>query len=360
MPLDDPAHHEAHVNQTDLPLSRFAPRAMVRVSSTMVEHPRHPVIDAHNHLGRWLSGDWMIADVDQLLRLMDRYEVETVVNLDGRWGSELDDNLDRYDRAYPGRFATFCHVDWSQLATADSSAVLVDQLEAGVAAGARGLKIWKDLGLVVRDGDGSLVRPDDERVVDVVNAAGRLGVPALIHTADPRAFFEPLDRHNERIEELAAHPDWWFGGPGLPGFDELLGHFDRLVASCPGTTIIGAHVGNSAEDLGFVAGMLDRHANYHVDLGARMAELGRQPRAARRLMIDHPDRVLFGTDDFPLEADHLRGWFRFLETDDECFDYAPDRDVPPQGRWQVSGLDLPDDVLRAVYHDNARRVLDLD
>ena len=334
---------------------------MAVVDRTVVERPRFPVVDAHNHLGRWLtgSGDWMIADVDDLLRRMDRFDVETVVNLDGRWGDELQKNLDRYDRAHPGRFVTFCHVDWSLLATAGSSAPLVVQLEASVEAGAGGLKVWKDLGLRVRDSGGALVAPDDQRVIDVVRAAGRLGLPALIHTADPKAFFEPLDRRNERIEELTAHPDWWFGATGTPGFGELLEGFDRLVAACPETTIIGAHVGNCAEDLAFVAGMLDRHANYHVDLGARMGELGRQPRAARRLLVEHADRVLFGTDDFPLADEHLRLWYRFLETADECFDYAPDRDIPPQGRWQVSALDLPDVVLRKIYHENARRVLGL-
>ena len=341
------------------PLARFAPRPMVQVPVTGMERPRFPVIDAHNHLGRWLSGHWMIDDVDELVGRMDRLNVELVVNLDGRWGAELEANLDRYDRAHPGRFATFGHVDWSLLATADGDdgSVLVDQVEAAVAAGAKGLKIWKDLGLGVRDVDGELVRPDDDRVIEVVQAAGRAGIPVLVHCADPKAFFEPLDRTNERIEELAAHPDWWFGADGLPTFDELLAAFERLVAACPDATIIGAHVGNCAEDLSLVGRMLNRHDNYLIDLGARMAELGRQPRAARRLMLEHGDRILFGTDAFPLTDQQLRLWFRFLETDDECFDYAPEREVPPQGRWTVSALDLPDDVLARIYHANARRVL---
>ena len=303
----------------------------------------------------------MIESVDDLLRCMDRHDVEFIVNLDGRWGDELDANLDRYDRAHPGRFATFCHVDWSLLATAtdrdDDAAPLLRQLHRSVAAGAKGLKIWKDLGLTCRDARGKLIKPDDPRVVEVVRTAGATGIPVLIHTADPKAFFEPLDACNERIEELAAHPDWWFGTDEFPGFRELVDGFERLVAACPETTIIGAHVGNCAEDLGFVGRMLAVHDNYHVDLGARMAELGRQPRAARRLITEHADRILFGTDNFPLAEHHLRHWFRFLETDDECFDYAPGRRVPPQGRWQVSALDLPDDVLDKVYSGNARRIL---
>jgi predicted TIM-barrel fold metal-dependent hydrolase len=332
---------------------------MARPQVTLVEHPAAPVIDVHNHLGRWLSADgsWLVVDVAELLRTMDRLAIETIVNLDGRWGIELDANLDRYDRAHPGRFLTFCHLDWAALGDRTAAEQLVAQTERAAAAGARGVKIWKDLGLEVVDGGGRLVAPDDERIVPAVQRAGELGLPVLIHTADPLAFFEPLDHTNERIEELHAHPQWWFGRAGLPSFAELLDGFERLVAACPGTTFIGAHVGGVAEDLDRVAQMLDRHANLVVDLGGRMAELGRQPRAARRLILAHPDRVVFGSDAYPpSEADYLV-WFRFLETDDECFDYAPGEDVPPQGRWKVAALDLPTAVLPRLYASNARRIL---
>lgn len=137
----------------------------------------------------------------------------------------------------------------------------------------------------------------------------------------------------------------------------MIGSLDRLVGSCPGTSFIGAHVGCAAEDLRLVDGLLRRHPNLSIDLGGRMAELGRQPRAARRLVVDHPDRVLFGTDAFPVEDITYPLWFRFCETDDECFDYAPGAAVPPQGRWQVAALDLPPELLAGVYGANARRLL---
>jgi predicted TIM-barrel fold metal-dependent hydrolase len=199
--------------------------------------------------------------------------------------------------------------------------------------------------------------PDDPRLHDAFVRAGELGLPVLIHTADPLAFFQPLDENNERIEELAKHPDWWFGGPGLPGFDELLGSMAHVIESCPGTQFVGAHVGGAAEDLGLVARLLDRLPNLSVDLGGRMAELGRQPRAAAKLITQYPDRVLFGTDAFPVGPEDYRHWYRFLETDDECFDYAPEAETPPQGRWQVSALNLPADVLPKLYSGNANRLL---
>jgi Amidohydrolase len=335
---------------------------MLAAPRTPVSAPRFPVVDVHNHLGRWLShdGDWLVPDVEALLATMEAAGVRHVVNLDGRWGDELAANLARYDDAHPDRFSTFCHVDWSQLATDDDAGAVTDRLTASLAdsarAGAKGVKVWKDLGLTVRDVSGALVTPDDARVVAVLRAAGDLGLPVLIHSADPVAFFDPLDATNERWEELQEHPDWWFGADGYPTFAELMGALDRLLGACPDTTFVGAHVGCWAEDLDAVGGFLARHPNWNVDLGGRLAEVGRQPRRFARFVADFPDRVLFGTDGFPPDADEYRRYYRFLQTADEHFEYSGDA-VPPQGRWAVSGCDLPDDLLAAVYAGNADRLL---
>jgi predicted TIM-barrel fold metal-dependent hydrolase len=344
----------------EISLADFRPRPALRVPATRVERPAARAVDAHNHLGRWLTewvrpgGGWMVEDVGALLALMDALDLEAIVNLDGRWGAELEANLDRYDRAHPGRFLTFCHVDW------DEPEGLVASLEASAAAGARGLKVWKDLGLGVRDASGALLLPDDPRIADVWAAAGELGLPVLIHTADPIAFFTPVDAANERLEELAAHPEWSFHGPGFPSFERLLEALEAVVAAHSGTTFIGAHVACCAEDLAWVARMLDAYPNLHLDFSARIAELGRQPRAARRLFSEHPDRVLFGTDVFPPSREAYETYFRFLETADEHFAYSPNPENPwPQGRWRISALDLPQDMLAAIYRGNAARLLGL-
>jgi predicted TIM-barrel fold metal-dependent hydrolase len=243
-------------------------------------------------------------------------------------------------------------------------ALEAERLRDSVARGARGLKVWKLLGLRARDVDGRLVAIDDERLDPLWRMAAQLRVPVLIHIADPIAFFRPADADNERCEELAVHPDWHFwpprttpGGPGFPGFDELLTAFDRLVGRHPGVTFIGAHVGCAAEDLALVGGMLSRHPNLYVDIAARIGELGRQPNTARRFFLDWPDRIMFGTDT-AIDVPSCRIYYRFLETEDDSFEYAPEP-IPPQGRWRISGLGLPDEVLRRVYAENARRVLGL-
>jgi predicted TIM-barrel fold metal-dependent hydrolase len=288
---------------------------------------------------------------------MDACNVTAIVNLDGRWGDELEQNLVRYDRAHPARFATFCHPDWSALSANGFGERIAAGIRRSVAAGARGVKVWKDLGLHLRGPSGELVMPDDPRLAPVWDCIADVGVPAAVHIADPVAFFDPPDQFNERLEELAANPHWWFGDRDrFPPFERIIESLEAVVAAHPSTTFIGVHVGCYAEDLGWVDRMLTTYPNFNVDIAARIAELGRQPRRARRLIVEHPDRVLFGTDLFPPDTGTYAVHFRFLETADEHFRYSTD-DPPPQGRWAISGLDLPDEVLRSVYETNARRLV---
>jgi predicted TIM-barrel fold metal-dependent hydrolase len=239
-------------------------------------------------------------------------------------------------------------------------------LRDAASRGARGLKVWKPLGLRARDPDGRLVAIDDHRLDPLWATAAELGLPVLIHIADPFAFFEPLDAHNERWEELADHPDWHFwparpsGAPDADGFPpvaELLAAFARLVARHPRTTFVGAHLASSAEDLGWVSRLLDACPNLWVDIAERIGELGRQPYTARAFFLRHADRIVFGVDQ-PADPAIYRLHYRFLETFDESFDYGLGP-VPRQGRWQIHGMGLPDDVLRRVYRDNAAAILGL-
>lgn len=344
----------------DISLSQYRPISQLTVPVHLVDRARVPAVDAHVHLGRWLTddGDWMVKDVPALLETMDELNLRGMVNLDGRWGRELAANLERYDAAHPGRFATFCHVDWSRTAEPGSGfgERLAAQLRASVAEGAAGLKVWKDVGLRRRDHRGELVMLDDERLAPLWATAGELGVPIALHTADPVAFFQPIDERNERVEQLMARPDWAFAGPEFPRFERLMEAMEAMVAAHPATTVIGVHAGCWPENLGWVGGMLDRYPNFYIDIAARLAELGRAPRATRELVLRHPDRVLFGTDEIPPDPDVYRIHFRFMETADEAFAHSTE-DPPLMGRWTISGLDLPDDVLGQVYAGNALRLV---
>lgn len=343
----------------NVPLRDYRPRSRLKVASHHLPRARHAVVDAHNHLGRWLTGDnsWASPDVGELLDVMDACNVASIVNLDGMWGDELQANLDRYDRAHPGRFVTFCQVDWSTTSEPGFGERLAEQLQRCVDEGARGVKVWKQLGLRIHDDRGQLLMPDDARLDPVWAAAADAKIPVTIHVADPVAFFDPLDETNERLEELLENPDWWFGDREVfPAFERIMESFESLVARHPGTTFLGAHVACNSEDLAWVSRMLDTYPNLHADIAARIAELGRQPRATRALLERHPSRILFGTDLFPPEREIYALHFRFLETADEQFPYDP-HDPPPQGRWAISGVDLPEEILMGVYADNARRLI---
>jgi predicted TIM-barrel fold metal-dependent hydrolase len=344
------------IDLEQLTLREFKPRAMVRLEEHDLPRSPSPVIDVHNHLGRWHDGDWRVRDIPALIAMMDDSNVESIVNLDGCWGDELEANLDRYDRVHPGRLISFCRVDWADCIEDGwperHAASVVDSARRG----ARGIKLWKDIGLRVRDSHGELVFLNDPRLEPMWSAIEENALPVLVHTADPAAFFEPLDETNERVEELSRHPDWHFYGPGFPPLRRLLDALENVVAAHPGITFIGAHVGCYAEDLGWVDRMLTAYPNFNVDIAARIAELGRQPRRTKRLIDQHPDRVLLGTDVSPPTAAAYARYFRFLATEDEYFPYSG-HEPGGTGRWRISALGLDEANYAAVAGGNARAIL---
>src|SRR4051812_14098167 len=358
-----------------LDISQFEPRSMLHVPETSVPRARYPVIDIHTHLtfadrtGAGSGAVKVLAPASELLPVMDRRNIRTMVNLTGGTGDGLATSVREFQTAHAGRFLTFTEPSYARAAEPGYPQFQADALTKAHAAGARGLKVLKTLGLYLRERgtEGPLVRIDDPRFDPMWEACAALDIPVAIHIADPEAFFLPIDRFNERFEELNAHPDWSFHGRDFPPFAELLAARDRVFARHPRTTFIALHVGHHAEDLAEVSASLDRHPNMHVELGARIGELGRQPRTARRFFDRYQDRILFGTDAVPRGTDTPQQvfgdalyeiYYRFLESEDEYFDYAPAR-VPPQGRWRIYGLGLPDGILKKVYNENAARMLRL-
>lgn len=331
--------------EVGLRLSDFAPRSQLKVACHAVELPRFPVIDYHNHLDS--------LDPRDVLRVMDACGVEKIVNITMRTGDAALEIIDRFHRAAHDRFAAIGWMDWSGIKRGDFIPLSLDRLERLAAHGVRGIKFWKDFGLAVRDSSGALLRIDDERLAPIFDRAADLGIPVIFHTADPDAFFDPMDRFNERYEELAAHPDWSFHNSPVSK-PALLEQRDRVIARHPKTTFVCAHMAESSENLSAVAALLDRNPNVFVDISARTAELGRQPYTAREFFLKFAHRILFGTDLLP-EVEMYRLHYRFLETADEYFDYPSH--ASRQGRWNIYGLYLPDEVLRKIYRENALKLL---
>lgn len=368
-------------SKSALRLADFKPRSMLHVPETRVPEPRFPVIDMHAHL-TWTRevrsgvsvGENIVvfAQPEDLLPVMDRKHITTLVNLTGGTGKGLEQSIRTFDKAAPGRFLTLTEPSFGLFNEADFAQRQGEAIEHAQRVGARGLKLLKTLGLYLRENidEGPLVAIDDRRFDPMWEACAAHDMPVFMHVSDPEAFFEPVDETNERYEELSQHPDWSFYGPKYPSHKALMAARDRVIARHPKTTFALLHVGNNAENLAAVSDCLDRFPNTMVDISARIAELGRQPRIAQRFFDTHQDRILFGTDAVPtpwgddvpqqLFCDKLYEiYYRFLETEDEYFDYAP-AFTPPQGRWSIYGLKLSDTILRKVYHDNAARLLGIE
>jgi hypothetical protein len=369
---------ESSPDKMHLELSDFQPKSMLHVRETKVPRARFPVIDIHTHLswgainknGVFLSEKMQyLAEPGDLLKVMDRKNLRTMVDLTGGIGAGLEETIRKYQTPHPGRFIVFTEPWWGRSNEPGYPQFQADQIAKAHQAGAYGLKVLKTLGLYLREGitTGSLVKIDDRRFDPMWEACGVLKMPVAIHVSDPEAFFLPIDRFNERFEELNNHPDWSFHGKDFPRNAELLEARNRMFARHPKTQFIALHVGHDAENLGYVSECMDRFPNMTVDLAARIGELGRQPRTARHFFEKYQDRIIFGSDAVPhgvetpqqIFGDELYEiYYRFLETEDEYFDYAP-APVPPQGRWRIYGLGLPENILRKVYYGNAERLLGL-
>ncbi len=330
-------------------------------------HARFQKFDVHVHVEP--------RAMRHLVQLMDSHGIARAVNLSGGWpGTGLEQSL-QVTSLSGGRVVVFCNPPLELLSRGVPVSVLADQLDVAKAMGARGVKLYKALGLSYRWPDGSLVKVDDPRLDPLFEKAGALGLPVSIHTGDPKAFWLPVDEKNERIDELTVHPRWSNAGKDVPSWDALYQGFLARVGRSPNTTFIGVHFGNDPEDLDAVSASLDAHPNLYVDTAARVPELGRQPpEKFRALLAKHPTRVLFGTDlgvgveptdlmlgssgaEPPTRADVDRFFsstWRYFETRDEHFE-SP---TPIQGRWTISGVGLSDEQLEAVYHRNAERLLD--
>lgn len=328
----------------------------------MTGAPYHlPVIDAHVHIHPDYASEVAgYMEANHLRRMVSAGILESL-------GLPFDEGMQAYHRAFGQQLVYFPAPSFFDTSPGFGER-MAEELTRKVDAGARGLKIYKELGLRHKDAEGRLIPVDDPRLDALWTRAGELGVPVLVHTADPVSFFQPLDENNESLQELQKHPEWWFGGPEFPSHGTLLDQFYRVVERHPDTIFIAAHVAHYAENLAYVDECLGRYPNLYVDTAARIAELGRQPtEQVRAFFLKNQDRIIFGTDltvgwsEFesvdPEPAAFQRFYgihWRFFESDDQQFEHPF---YPVEGAWKVNGVDLPGDVLEKFYYRNAQRVV---
>ena len=327
----------------------YEPVSTLRVPGFGVPTARYPFVDVHGH---WFQAPrFSTGQIDTLVAQFDSLNLAVSVNLSGGNGARLEQAIAATEGRYPTRFVTFANVDFDSVGARGWTERAVAQLAADFDAGARGLKIYKNLGMDVRDVDGNRVPVDDPRLDAIWALCGERGMPVLIHTADPAMFWQPRNKHNERWLELRLRPNRYRPPEEYPSFDTIIGEQHDLFARHPETTFIAAHLGWLGSDLAQLGGLLDRLPNVYTEIGAVVQELGRQPRYAADWLTRYQDRVLFGKDFYnPVE---FHTYFRVLETDHEYFPYYRKY----HAFWRMYGLELPDDVLRAIYYGNAVRII---
>jgi predicted TIM-barrel fold metal-dependent hydrolase len=346
-------NHEEPIYITD-----YVPKSELVTEEHLIPAAKFPVIDIHSHFGSLVMGS-NYADMyntGEAVSRLKQYGIRKTVNLDGFFGAELD-NMLRKIHPYEDFILTFGAVDVTRFDETGFEAYVYKTLQESKQKGIKGLKFWKNISLVLKDKTGKYIPIDDKRLKVIWDTAAELQLPVLIHIADPIAFFRPIDRFNERYEELLEHPDWSFCSPDLYSFKHLMEMQENLLANNPHTDFIIAHGGSCTENLGFVAKCLEKYANMYVDTAERISEFGRLPYTSRKFFNKYADRILFGTDATPTCTNYPIN-FRFLETWDEYFDYST-REIPPQGRWKIYGIGLEDSVLEKIYYKNAEKLLKL-
>ena len=324
----------------------YNPKSTLVVSSNEIKRAKYPFIDIHNH-----QFDMPVKDLSDLVSEMDSLNMAFMVNLSGFRGQYLKMCLDNIKKNAPERLGVFVNLNWENI---DSDTFLENNIKILRDAkkdGAIGLKVYKSLGLTDKDSNGNRIAVNDPRIDPIWEECGKLGFPVLIHSADPASFWKPKDKNNERWLELKQKPNRYRNPALFPSFESIIAEQHSVFEKHPKTTFINAHLGWMGNDLDRLSSHLDKYPNVVTEIGAVLAELGRQPKRARKFFIDHQDKILFGKDAYNQQEYYT--YFRVLETEDEYFDYYRKR----HAFWKMYGLGLPDSILKKVYYKNALRIL---
>ncbi|MDB5190954.1 MAG: amidohydrolase 2 [Segetibacter sp.] len=324
----------------------YNPPSTLVVPQHVVTKAKFLFIDIHNH-----QNDMSPQRLAELVKVMDTLNMAVMNNLSGSSGTKLKQSTENIKQAAPKRFTVFANINFDGIGKAGWTETAVKQLEEDVKNGAVGLKIFKSLGFSVKDTDGKRVRVDDERLDGIWKKCGELKIPVLIHTGDPKPFWDPLDDKNERWLELVTRPGRKKSDTDPAPWKQLIDEQHRMFKKHPKTTFINAHFGWYANDLAKLSKLMDEMKNMYVEFGAIIAELGRQPGAAHQFFTQYQDRILFGKDSW--EPQEYTTYFRVLETKDEYFPYHKKY----HAFWAMYGMGLSDEILKKIYYKNALKLL---
>lgn len=334
------------ITAQDLTFEEYNPKSTLVIPGDIVKKAKYPFIDVHGHQYRMPE-----QDLGPVIAAMDTLNMGIMVNLSGRSGAELQKSVKNIADHYPNRFVVFANVNFNGVGENGWIDKTVNQLEQDVKNGARGLKIYKSLGMRNTDSEGNRIAIDDSRLDPIWKKCGELGIPVLIHAADPKPFWDEFDGDNERWLELKTRPRRKRGPNNPVPWEQIIAEQHNMFKRHPNTQFINAHMGWFANNLGKLGKLMDEMPNMHVEIGAIIAELGRQPRFAKAFFEKYQDRILFGKDSW--KPEEFSTYFRVLETADEYFPYHKKY----HAFWAMYGLDLSDEVLKKVYYKNALKLI---
>ena len=335
-----------YLDAQEMGFEEYNPTSTLVVPTHELKRAKFPFIDIHSHQFRMAE-----QDLSTLISDMDRLNMAVMVNLSGGSGQRLKAAIDNVKNNYPNRFVVFANVNFDGVGNPGWGENAANQLENDVKNGAKGLKIYKSLGLRNKDVNGNRLAIDDSRLDPVWAKCGELGIPVIIHAADPKSFWDPMDGDNERWLELKTRPRRKRSATDPAPWQQIIDEQHNMFKKHPKTKFINAHMGWYANNLGKLGELMDEMPNMYVGIGAVIAELGRQPKNAHNFFVKYQDRILFGKDSW--KPEEFPTYFRVLETDDEYFPYYKKY----HAFWAMYGLDLPDDVLKKVYYKNAMKLL---
>ena len=337
-------------------IGEYSPKSTLVVDENKIYRSKFPFIDVHSH--HW---DMPIQDLSTLVSEMDSLNMAYLINLSGSglatfFGKQdlmeknLTSSIKNVKENFPKRFGVFFNINFNRIDDENFRRNTTLLINDAVNQGAIGLKVYKNLGLNLRDSKGKRVPVDDERLSFIWEECAKLNIPVLIHSGEPKAFFDPIDKFNERWLHAREKPNSFRSSDQYPAFDKVMLEQHNMFRKHSKTTFINAHFGWYANDLSKLSKILDELQNVSVEFGAVINELGRQPRAAKKFFIEYQDRILFGKDIYKKDEYYI--YFRVLETSDEYIQYYRKR----HGLWRLYGMGLPDDVLKKIYYENALKM----
>ena len=337
-------------------IEEYSPVTSLVVEQNKTIRSKYPFVDVHSH--QW---DMSYSNLKKLVSEMDSLNMGFMINLSGSGlatfvGNQslmdlnLEKSLTNVKENFPDIFLVFVNIDFKKIDNKDFAINSVNTIKNAVSNGAIGLKVYKDLGLSLKDASGERVKVDDSRLDPIWKVCGELNIPVLIHSGEPSPFFDPVDKYNERWLHARQKPGSFRPSDKYPSFKTVMDEQFNMFKNHPNTIFINAHMGWMANDLDKLEDHLNKLPNVYTEIGAVIGELGRQPRRARKFFIDYQDRIMFGKDTY--KKSEFDVYFRVLETSDEYFDYYRKR----HGLWKMYGLNLPDEVLKKLYYKNALKL----